>query len=149
MASTVMCLLGSLVVIIMWKSLVMFARYFQLPAFWACGRTAFSGPLVTGWVPVPSACQRVVSGSATCIAVQAHLIAAARPSKVLSTSPSEARNIWLIYQPGSQNEESLSGAPSQLAVDMQCEQIQNPSLDKLLKLWSCLLMQHNLAHSDG
>lgn len=113
-----MCLLGSLVVIIMWKSLVMFARYFQLPAFWACGRIAFSRPLVIGWVPVPSDCQRVVSGSATCIPVQGHLIVAARPSKVLSTSPSEARNIWLLYQPGSQNEEFLSGAPSQLAVDM-------------------------------
>lgn len=116
-ASTVMCLLGSLVVIIMWKSLVRFARYFQLPAFWACGRIAFSRPLVIGRVPVPSDCQRVLSGSVTCIPVQPHLIVAARPSKVLSASPSEARNIWLLYRPGSQNKEFLSGAPSQLAVD--------------------------------
>ena len=90
-----------------------------------------------------------MSGFAACTPEQAHLITALGPSKDLSPCPSEARNIWLLFQPGFQSKELWGGAPSQLTVDIQCEQVQNPSTDKSLKLWSCLLMQHNLAHSDG
>ena len=90
-----------------------------------------------------------MSGSAACAPGQVHLTAASGPSKVLSPFPSEARNVWLLFQPGFQRKELWGGAPSQLTVDMQCEQVQNPSTDKSLKLWSCLLMQHNLTHSDG
>lgn len=50
----------------MWKSLVLFVKYFWLCTCWTHGRIVLLGPLVVGWSLVINSGQWVVSGSDLC-----------------------------------------------------------------------------------
>lgn len=77
---------------------VMLAKYFQLPDLGTGGRIAFVASL---WLGGSLCLVLPMSREWICqlYSQQAHLITASGPSKVLSPCPSEARNIWLLFQP--------------------------------------------------